>query len=503
MSGLYKNSLLNSVQAGSFTNQNRHIDFIIPEGAVYDMSQCFIQLVTRCITLTSQVHNMCLRNTTTTLTPKNVDLIRNCWLSGSKVGRLEDITRVNVLQSNLLEMTKSTSEKMSMIDSIYQVRDFQEGMLLSPWIEMHKEGLVPSSYRDAYLRIPLNQLFSLGNSILDTSKTGALTVHVELENLSYLEFAEVKMFHSPPLLNEGKFADVTSAGSVITTTLSYDSVEGSPYFVGQKLNMTWTGGPVPPPASPGQQIIIQAITYNAVTKKISLQIDYSFLFPTAGSYTLITVTEVAAANGFATLSVANANLGVAEVSGGKMEGDILEYMTYSVEQYSNNANSLEKIFEVEGNAVNAFLMFNNNTSNLISTNHKVKDYRMRIDNSDVYDRNINVNYDVGVVASNVLCHDPLHYDSINRTFLNASLSLKSLLGVSLLRNNAANSVTLADRFKGGEDLTKELSQLILCTPLPLTAGMKKLQFSVATKSVLDKVENVILFKQIIKSVRLQ
>lgn len=499
MSGLNKYSLLNSVQAGSFTNQNRHIDFTIPEGAVYDMSQCFIQLVTRCITTTSQVHNMCLRNTTTTLTPKNVDLIRNCWLSGTKVGRLEDITRVNVLQSNLLEMTKSTSEKMSLVDSIYQVRDFQEGMLLSPWIEMHKEGTVPSSYRDAYLRIPLNQLFSLGNSIIDTGKTGALTVHVELENLSYLEFAEVKMFHSPTLLNEGKFATVTAVTSNIETLINYDSVEGSPYFVGQKFTITWAGGPVSPPVDP---VIIEAIVYNPITKKITLQISYSFTYPTAGQYTGVTLTEVSAGSGFATLSVANANLGVAEVAGGKMDGDVLEYMTYSVEQYSNNANSLEKIFEVEGNAVNAFLMFNNNTSNLISTNHKVKDYRMRIDNSDVYDRNINVNYN-SAVASNVLCHDPLHYDSINRTFLNSALPLKSLLGVSMLRNEADNAVTLADRFKGGADATKELSQLILCTPLPLTAGMKKLQFSVATKESTDKVENVILFKQIIKSVKLQ
>ena len=126
---------------------------------------------------------------------------------------------------------------------------------------------------------------------------------------------------------------------------------------------------------------------------------------------------------------------------------------------------------------------------------------MLIDNSDVYDRNINCNYNTGV-ASNVLCHDPLHYDSINRTFLNASLPLKSLLGVSLLRNNATNSVTLADRFKGGADATKELSQLILCAPLPLTAGMKKLQFSVETKAPEDRIENVILFKQIIKTVKL-
>lgn len=499
MSGLNKYSLLNSLQAGSFTNQNRHIDFTIPEGGVYDMSQCFIQLVTRCITNTDQVHNMCLRNTTTTLTPKNVDLIRNCWLVGSKVGRLEDITRVNVLQSNLLEMTKSTSEKMSLIDSIYQVRDFQEGMLLSPWIEMRKEGTVPSSYRDAYLRIPLNQLFSLGNSIIDTGKTGALTVHVELENLSYLVFEEVKMFHSPTLLNEGAFANVTSAGSVITTTLSYDSVEGSPYFVGQKLDISWIRAPVPTRTT-AIPVIVEAISYDTVTKKISLQINYTFDFTTSPAYTAILVTEVSAGAGFATLSIANANLGVAEVSGGKMAGDVLEYMTWSVEQYSNNANSLEKIFEVESNAVNAFLMFNNNTSNLISNNHKVKEYRMRIDDKDVYDRNINVNYNN--VGDRVLCHDPLHYDSLNRTMLNSALPLKSLLGVSLLRNEADNSVSLADRFKGGADLTKELSQLILCTPLPLTQGIKKLQFSVATKTAEDKVENVILFKQIIKSVKL-
>lgn len=498
MSGLNKYSLLNSVQAGAFTNQNRHIDFTIPEGGVYDMSQCFIQLVTRCITTSDQVHNMCLRNTTTTLTPKNVDLIRNCWLAGAKVGRLEDITRVNVLQSNLLEMTKSTSEKMCLIDSIYQLRDFQEGMLLSPWIEMHKEGTVPSSYRDAYLRIPLNQLFSLGNSIIDTGKTGALTVHVELENLSYLVFEEVKMFHSPTLLNEGKFAVVTQVTSNITTLLSYDSVEGSPYFVGQKFTITWAGGPVSPPVTP---IIVEGISYDVVTKKITLQINYGFTYPTAGQYTGVTLTEVAAGSNFATLSIANANLGVAEVAGGKMVGDVLEYMTYSVEQYSNNANSLEKIFEVEGNAVNAFLMFNNNTSNLISQNPKVSEYRMRVDDKDVYDRNINVNYNN--VGDRVLCHDPLHYDSINRTMLNASLPLKSLIGVSLLRNEADNSVSLADRFKGGADATKELSQLILATPLPLTSGIKKLQFSVATKAAEDRVENVILFKQIIKSVKLK
>ena len=78
MSGLNKYSLINSKQAGAFTDQNRIIDFTIPEGGVYDLSQCFVQLVTRCITDSEQVYNMCLKNTTSSLTPKNVDMIRNC-----------------------------------------------------------------------------------------------------------------------------------------------------------------------------------------------------------------------------------------------------------------------------------------------------------------------------------------------------------------------------------------------------------------------------------------
>jgi len=87
-SGLNKYSLINSLQAGSFTNSNRHINFTIPENMVVDMSQCFIQLVTRCITASSQVANLCLKNSTSVLTPKNVDLVRNCSLTGSKVGKL-------------------------------------------------------------------------------------------------------------------------------------------------------------------------------------------------------------------------------------------------------------------------------------------------------------------------------------------------------------------------------------------------------------------------------
>jgi hypothetical protein len=44
---------------------------------------------------------------------------------------------------------------------------------------------------------------------------------------------------------------------------------------------------------------------------------------------------------------------------------------------------------------------------------------------------------------------------------------------------------------------------MLCTPLPLTAGTKKLQFTVETKDApVRTINNVILFKQIVKMVKL-
>lgn len=505
MAGLNKYSLIQSRQAGAFTNQNRQIDFEIPEGGVYDMSQCFVQLVTRCITDTPQVHNMCLRNRDSIgITPKNVEFIRNCWLSGTKVGKLEDITRLNVLRTNLLELMRSTTEKMTgMIDSIYQVRDFQEGMLLSPWVEWHKEGSSPSIYRNNNLRIPLSQLYSLGSNIIDTNKTGALTVHVELENLNYLEFAPVPLFHSPALQDEGKMQDVESETNFVTTILwdpedttgiEYYSVESSPYFVGQKLSLTYkteVGGLAVDPIL----VTVLGITYDPTTKTISLELDYTFTQAEPTVYIEIVLTEVEAPETFAVLSVANANLGLCEVAGGKMVGDILEYTTWSVEQYTNGSNSLEKIFEVESNAVNAFLMFNQNTASLLSTQENVDEYRMRVDNVDIYDRNIRVNYHDG--EDLVMCHDPLHYDAITRTMRNSALPLKNLTCLNMRRDTVVHSVSLDERYNDRNNAI-----IMLCTPLPLTAGSKKLQFSVSTKDNAHRIDNVILFKQIIKTVKL-
>jgi hypothetical protein len=483
-------SLLNSVQAGSFTNTNRHIDFVYSAGGVLDMSQCFVQLICRLNTASTEVHNMVVVNTDGAISVKNIDMIRNCWLTGDKCGPLENITRVNVLQSNLMEMTKSTTEKMCMIDSLYVPRDFQEGMLLSPFVEMHKDGSVPSVYRDVYLRIPLSQLFSLGSlTVLDTAKTGTLRVHVELENLSYLRVVEAILFKEPLSALQSSMDDIGgTATSNLITELSYESLDRSPFFVGQKINVRYTGG-----TEQGEDVFITAILRDPVSGKLTLTTDGSFV--NYADISVIEITEVLPV----TFQVANANLGICEVMGASMPGDVLEYTTFTSEQYSNNARTLDKVFEVEANAINAMLMFNDNTSNMISHQDKVESYRMRIDQSDVYDRDIRVNYN----DTGVLTHDPLHYDSINRTILNAGLTLKNLTFLNMVRDKTAsvggnNDLTLPERFDD-----KDLAQMILACPLNISAMSKKLQFTVNTKDNNDYLINgVILFKQVVRNVKL-
>jgi hypothetical protein len=148
---------------------------------------------------------------------------------------------------------------------------------------------------------------------------------------------------------------------------------------------------------------------------------------------------------------------------------------------------MNKIFEIEPNCVNVVMMFNNSTSNLISNNTKVTSYRMRIDNVDVYDRDILVNKETALEKH---IHDALHYDAVNRTFMNMGKPLKNLN----LVNMAQTQQNFNSRFN-----QDALQIMLLAAPTPLTANTKKLQINVEASASFD---NVILYKQIAKSIKL-
>jgi len=109
---MLKYSKYNSVQGGPFNNINRMIDLEVPEGIQLNPSQSFIQLVLHLDGVSETVMNYCVAHAESLVIPYNLDFIRNCSLTGDKVGRLEDVRRVNILRHNLLELSKGTIEKM-------------------------------------------------------------------------------------------------------------------------------------------------------------------------------------------------------------------------------------------------------------------------------------------------------------------------------------------------------------------------------------------------------
>lgn len=492
---MFRYSKLNSIQAGPFkTPSNRMIDIEIPEGIVCNMSNCFVQLLLHLDTTATNVVNLCPKSTTSDFINMNVDLIRNCSLTGAKVGRLEDIRRVNVLKHNVNLMSKSTDEKLSLVDSLYQTTNFYSNELISLFVDMYKEGQTASKYRDVQLRIPLKDLFELGSlEMLDTSKTGKLTLHLELENSSYMTVEYVKLMNDA---DEGKCNNVAQSADLtkLITTMKYPNLEISPFYVGEVLNLNGavSGGSVPPLAS--VPTTITAIAKNT-DGSLTLTINPALPDPT-GTYfwqnlTLVepTITHTSS------ILIETAELGLSEVVGGSQVGNELEYMTWTTEEYTNGGQkTMNKIFEVEPECVNAVLMFDSNSSNLISNNVGLTAYRMRVDNEDVYNRDILVNKSNDNKGH---IHDSLHYDSVYRTFLNANYPLKDMSFLSLKRSVNKSDSEYKSRFTAP---TQQI--MVCCCPTPLTPLSKKLQFNlVADKVSESKIENVILYKQVMRSVK--
>lgn len=488
-------SKLNSKQAGAFsTPSNRMIDIEVPQGMVCSLADSFIQLVLKLDTTSSVVNNLCLVSTSSELVPMNVDLIRNCSLTGAKVGKLEDIRRVNVLKHNLNTMMKSSEEKLSLVDSLYQTVDYYSNQLYSPFVDYNKEGNQASKYRDVSLRIPMKDLFELGSQVIDTGKTGALTIHLELESLSYLQFSQVKLLNNA---DEGKCANIANGAdlSTLTTVMKYPNLEVSPFFVGQQVNITGSSNPVqtPPITIPG----VRTITSITRQQDLTLQITINPALPDntvspGFIYTDLKLAE-ADATGTNTLVVATCELGLAEMVGQQIKENELQYLTWTSEEYSSGGQKeMNKIFEVESEAVNAFLLFDSNTANLISNKVDLASYRMRVNNDDVYNRDILVNKES---TKEKRIHDALHYDSVMRTFQNAGYSLKDVGFFGLKRNIALGESGYKERF------AEDNQQIMLCcAPLPATPMSKKLQFNLVSKTGAT-IQNVILYKQVLRSIK--
>ena len=185
---------------GSFTSSNKNFSITIPSHLSYvDLDRSYIELSIRLSTTDPDpgsgegVYPANLRYKASPLPLYNAGLLRRCNLTSNNQGRLESINDINVLVSNLKQMTMSRSEKESIgFKSLYQTHD-KFGNKYSIFTNLNKEGAEPSSQQTARVPIMLKDLFGVAKiEGFDMNYSGDLVVRCELD------IANIEGFVSEP-----------------------------------------------------------------------------------------------------------------------------------------------------------------------------------------------------------------------------------------------------------------------------------------------------------------
>ena len=163
--------------------------------------------------------------------------------------------------------------------------------------------------------------------------------------------------------------------------------------------------------------LIQSISYDATSFKQSLVMDTIIPdVPANKTYSAISVTPVKTQTP-GNLSVDSAELVLRRLGQNVKPPTELNYTTYSTEQYTGNRETdFQRMFQLEPEAVNVFMTFPQH--GLFSRNGDLKSYRLRLDGQDLIDRDVSVNEERH--------RDPLYYDRLSMTLLNAMLPLNCL-----------------------------------------------------------------------------
>lgn len=476
---------INSRQGGPFNQSQNLVDFTIPDDGNYDMDKSFVNIHAK-VSVDSS-NDGCVYNYQTYYKTEaglrsdndtdNLALVRNVNFSTSRMGQLENIRRVDILRQNLKNMAESVDDKNGKLHKKFNQPTTRSGYVVGPGLELHGEGSVASTYQDTFaIQIPMSDLLNLGRDVLPMDKMGEGRLHLELWADKW---GVEQVFASGDTMISAEyqaFKDVSVEGAIniLTTQHAFKRLEDSPYWVSQALQFSGTGaGGASSPSNEKRKIT--AIEYNE-DGTLQLFLDSPLATLTSGqSITGITCDGVNYVD-------ANLNFTFAELVLQKTNDTVpsgnLTYTTWTTEEDNGNGlTSFQKQYLVEPNAVNVLCFFPDDNTGLMSINDDIEKYRLRIDNADTTDRDVEKN-------------SPLYYDRLSMTFANMGMRLKNLH--QEVRDNRKN-LTNFDDFYGTFPLVS------IATPCNATNNNKLLQFNIDATG--DGVNKLVLFKNVIRQVK--
>ena len=490
-----------SNQAGPFTATSNLVDIDIPADGSYDFSKSFINLYTRINTTDANnggkvgiwIPRVQANNDAGAAQDDhfyNVCFVKNASLSTQLKGRLEDINRVDILRQNLNDLTRARADKLGLSPTaVCQIPDIESGGTYSSiWRELHKEGSVASRELVAPIQIPLSQLFNLGTlQQYPASKLGRTRIHLEL-NLDKFTIGAVNTLGVDPGNAAPNLADTAVAGAdgltvpSVTTTAAYETLDRSPHYVGMRVQLSATGTNAAANIAAANRVV-SAIVWNA-DQTLTLTLDEPLTaLANTQQYTEMRVFQPAApfAPNTPVIEYLNAQLVLRKLANPGKSPSQINYTTWSTEQASGRITNYQRQFQLEPNAVNCYIMFPNG---FVSNNTDLRTARLRLDNEDLTNRDIQILDQVG--------RNQLLNDRLMMTLLNGGHRLRNLL----MRNLATSAQTTANAQRTNG---KRLS--IIGTPVPMTPNEKLFQVNLTAPGAAAAVP-IVLYKQLAQTLKI-
>lgn len=480
---------LDSAQTGPFTANFRNVDFDIPAGN-YDFSQSYVNIMTEIIDSNlAQFGEVYLANSVANNQSMwSSSLVENVSLDTELGGNVENIRKVNVLTQNLKEYTLSIADKKALASQdIYGCVDSRAYISTSICRRINRQGSLGSVAIESPIRIDLKDiLLGVGGlSSMPLDRLGKGRLHLELQpslvTPIYFEYSNYQTVFADPFAVGATQVLVSNRVNTPAAAGDNPNVNGDmffPLYVGQGISIPDAGTPAPPGAPVAQPLItsITSISFNATTAKWVVGIANPIVVASgAGVF-----KPVQPANpGNLTLSVSfNRVELVLKQLPNKSSAGQLQYRTFTTEEASGfPVGSYEKLFYLEPNAVNLMVMSPGASRDSILSTRRYSSYRFRLDNEDLITRDINITNN----------GDPLHFDRLKSTLVNAGYNL----------NNLQRKNYKTNEYDSAGAAQPDTSIETIMSPLPLTQNEKQFQLNLVAAAAVDR---LILYKQVVRAI---
>jgi hypothetical protein len=462
-----------------FSNTANLVDFIIPQGDVYDLSDSWINLQLQVDIIEVApgvggvgVYDMSIQYTTNDTEKPfffNSAIVRDCHAECSKKGLIESLRRIDILSQVRQTYEKGWGEaKADSYLNAAQIIDPINNQKYGISRQFNKEGLNKSIVNNnANVMIRLGDLMDFANTPeFDTNKAGQTRLHLRL-NLDRLEGvqnmltaniapAEVKTFRKITAL--GVVNDITLGKDDASAYLRITDLEQVPYYVGMKCLLTAIHTDGGGDNKTDVPVVIAGITWdkdNAGRYTLTFEQAWGTPLVATKKYHSITLKPQAP------IATSTINLSLAQLCLKRVANprgiDQINYTTFSLDQgFGNSQQQFSDVFVVEPEATNILMTFQDGAEDLISKNAQLETYQVAVDNVPMTDRLVSKN-------------SPLDYDRKSATFRRMGGGL---------RNLTENAGDTASNTWATAYADAKFASTIVASPIPVSDRQKQVQVQI-------------------------